>query len=48
MFPLGKYLKSDVKKIALEIGLDKIVQKKESTGICFIGKRNFQNFISEV
>lgn len=48
MFPLGNYLKKDVKKIAEEIGLDKIVHKKESTGICFIGKRNFQNFISEV
>ncbi|XP_043794990.1 mitochondrial tRNA-specific 2-thiouridylase 1 [Apis laboriosa] len=47
MFPLGNYLKKDVKKIAEKIGLDKIVHKKESTGICFIGKRNFQNFISE-
>lgn len=48
MFPLGGYLKKDVKQIAREAGLDKVVSKKESTGICFVGKRNFQDFISEV
>lgn len=48
MFPLGGYLKKDVKQIAQEAGLDKVVSKKESTGICFVGKRNFQDFISEV
>lgn len=48
MFPLGEYLKRDVKRIALEAGLDLIVRKKESMGICFVGKRCFQNFISEV
>ncbi|KAK1121027.1 hypothetical protein K0M31_010809 [Melipona bicolor] len=47
MFPLGEYLKKDVKQIAQEAGLDKVVSKKESTGICFVGKRNFQDFISE-
>ncbi|XP_060823928.1 mitochondrial tRNA-specific 2-thiouridylase 1 isoform X1 [Bombus pascuorum] len=47
MFPLGEYLKKDVKQIAQKAGLDKIALKKESTGICFVGKRNFQNFISE-
>lgn len=48
MFPLGGYMKKDVKQIAKEAGLDKVVSKKESTGICFVGKRNFQAFISEV
>ncbi|XP_034178382.1 mitochondrial tRNA-specific 2-thiouridylase 1 [Osmia lignaria lignaria] len=47
MFPLGGYLKSNVKQIAEEAGLNLVAQKKESMGICFIGKRNFQNFISE-
>lgn len=47
MFPLGNYLKKDVKKIAQEAGLDMIVRKKESMGMCFIGKREYQNFISE-
>lgn len=48
MFPLGNYLKNHVKMIAKEAGLHKIAQKKESMGICFVGKREFQDFISEV
>ncbi|XP_066583986.1 mitochondrial tRNA-specific 2-thiouridylase 1 isoform X2 [Prorops nasuta] len=47
MFPLGEYYKSNVKKIALNAGFDLIVKKKESMGICFIGKRDFKNFIAE-
>lgn len=34
--------------IAKEAGLHKIAEKKESMGICFVGKREFQDFISEV
>lgn len=48
MFPLGNYLKSQVKMMAIEIGLYQIARKKESMGICFVGKREFQDFISEV
>lgn len=48
MFPLGNLLKADVKKIAVEAGFGRIVRKRESTGICFVGKRNFSEFISEV
>ncbi|XP_019700655.1 mitochondrial tRNA-specific 2-thiouridylase 1 [Harpegnathos saltator] len=47
MFPLGNYLKSHVKTIAKEASLYRIAQKKESMGICFVGKREFQHFISE-
>ncbi|KAJ8930616.1 hypothetical protein NQ314_016529 [Rhamnusium bicolor] len=47
MFPLGELTKSDVKHIALENKLEKFVTKPESMGICFIGSRNFQNFIKE-
>ncbi|XP_020279874.1 mitochondrial tRNA-specific 2-thiouridylase 1 [Pseudomyrmex gracilis] len=47
MFPLGDYLKTNVKKIASEIGLHQIAQKKESMGICFVGEREFPDFISE-
>lgn len=47
MFPLGEYFKSRVKQIAQEAGLNLVAEKKESTGICFIGKRKFQDFISE-
>ncbi|KAK0086296.1 hypothetical protein PV326_005610 [Microctonus aethiopoides] len=47
MFPLGDYKKPDVKRIAREAGLEMIANKDESMGICFIGSRTFQNFISE-
>ncbi|XP_057598729.1 mitochondrial tRNA-specific 2-thiouridylase 1 isoform X5 [Hippopotamus amphibius kiboko] len=45
LFPLGGLTKAFVKKIAAENGLHHVLQKKESMGICFIGKRNFENFI---
>lgn len=48
MFPVGEITKREVKVIANKYGLEKITKKKESMGICFIGSRNFQNFISEV
>lgn len=48
MFPLGEYLKRDVKKIAKEANLELVANKKESMGICFIGKREFKDFIVEV
>lgn len=47
MFPLGNHLKVNVKKIAEDAGLGFVARKKESMGICFVGKRNFQDFISE-
>lgn len=46
MFPLHEITKSDVKKIAKKFDLT-IYEKKESMGICFIGKRNFSNFIKK-
>ncbi|XP_001600621.1 mitochondrial tRNA-specific 2-thiouridylase 1 [Nasonia vitripennis] len=47
MFPLGEYLKKDVKKMAKEANLEILANKKESMGICFIGSRQFQDFIVE-
>ncbi|XP_068217217.1 mitochondrial tRNA-specific 2-thiouridylase 1 [Palaemon carinicauda] len=47
MFPLGDYTKDVVRKIAESAKLDRVAHKKDSTGICFIGSRNFQEFISE-
>ncbi len=44
LFPLGGMVKSEVKEIAKRAGLD-TAYKKESTGICFIGERNFKNFL---
>ncbi len=49
LFPVGGLVKSQVKKIAREEGFSDIAAKKESMGICFIGKRRagFQGFIRE-
>jgi tRNA-specific 2-thiouridylase len=45
MFPIGHLKKSQVREIALQAGLP-VAQKKDSTGICFIGERNFRQFLS--
>jgi len=45
-FPVGDMHKPDVRKIAAEAGIP-VHAKKDSTGICFIGERNFRAFLSE-
>ena len=44
LFPLGEIEKPEVRKIAREYGLV-TASKKDSTGICFIGERNFTQFL---
>ncbi len=46
MFPIGHMEKSEVRKIAEEANLA-TAKKKDSTGICFIGERNFKQFLSQ-
>lgn len=45
IFPLGELTKEEVRKIATDNNLITST-KKDSVGICFIGKNNYNNFIS--
>ena len=46
IFPLANLEKPEIRKIASELNLESVATKKDSTGICFIGERNFRQFLS--
>ena len=46
LFPIGDLNKSEVRSLAEKYGLS-TADKKDSTGVCFIGERNFRQFLSQ-
>ena len=44
LFPVGGMTKAQVREIARQNGLP-VASKKDSTGVCFIGERNFRQFL---
>ena len=44
MFPVGGLTKPEIREIARQYGLP-TSEKKDSTGVCFIGERNFKEFL---
>ncbi|QCI19827.1 MAG: tRNA 2-thiouridine(34) synthase MnmA [Buchnera aphidicola (Brevicoryne brassicae)] len=45
LFPIGSLKKSKVRNIAKKLNLT-VAEKKDSTGICFIGPRKLRNFLN--
>lgn len=46
MFPVGRLTKAEIRDLAREAGLP-TSEKKDSTGVCFIGERNFKEFLKQ-
>lgn len=46
LFPVGDYLKTEIREFAKSLGLVTHA-KKDSTGICFIGEKRFKSFLNE-
>lgn len=46
LFPLGDLLKTEVRRLAREARLANHA-RRDSTGICFVGKRPFRNFLAQ-
>ena len=46
LFPIGEMTKLEVRKLALQMNLPN-ADKKDSTGICFIGERDFKVFLQQ-
>ncbi len=45
LFPMNDITKVESRALAAKLGLDEVASKHGSTGICFIGERNFKEFL---
>lgn len=46
LFPIGNYLKPEVRKLAKKFGFNNF-NKRDSTGICFVGEKKFRPFLNQ-
>jgi tRNA-specific 2-thiouridylase len=46
LFPLGDYYKSEVRQMAREWKME-VAEKKDSTGVCFVGEVKMQDFLAK-
>jgi tRNA-uridine 2-sulfurtransferase len=46
LFPLSNFTKPQIREIAQREELSAVMHKKDSTGVCFIGERNFKQFLN--
>lgn len=44
-FPMGKYHKSEIKQMALDMGYEELVKKSESYEICFVPDNDYRSFL---
>lgn len=44
LFPVGEYPKAEVRRIAIELGLD-LANRKDSQDLCFLGKSDYREFL---
>lgn len=47
IFPLGAIAKPQVAELAARVGLHEVLSRKESMGLCFVGKRHFPEFLQQ-
>ncbi len=45
LFPMNDITKIESRELAKKLGLDEVASKHGSTGVCFIGERNFREFL---
>ncbi len=48
IFPLGNFIKSDVKEKARSLGFNQMAGKKESMGVCFLQGEDYRSFIGRL
>lgn len=48
IFPLGSFLKSEVKDKAAKLGFQSIVKKRESMGVCFLQGQDYRSYINDM